>query len=82
MLRWLSFDRRHSIAMWLRDRAAGMAEWVCPELNPNVARAQSVRGYVLAFAAAVVVAFLIWDASAGATLPGATVSNRAGAASW
>lgn len=58
-----------------------MAEWVCPELNPNAARVP-LRGYVLAFAAAVVVAFLLWDATAGATLPGATVSNRATMGAW
>jgi hypothetical protein len=35
-VRWLSFDRRHALAMWLRDKAAGLAEWVCPELKENV----------------------------------------------
>lgn len=34
-VRWLSFDRRHAIAMWLRDKAAGLAEWICPELKDS-----------------------------------------------
>jgi len=37
---------------------------------------------ILAFAVAILAAFIIWDASAGATLPGASASNRAGAAAW
>lgn len=32
LLRWLSFERRQTIAVWLRDKAAGWAEWVCPEI--------------------------------------------------
>lgn len=37
---------------------------------------------ILAAAVAILAAFIIWDASAGATLPGAPVPNRAGAAAW
>lgn len=37
---------------------------------------------ILAFAIAILAAFIIWDASAGADLPGASASNRAGAAAW
>jgi hypothetical protein len=32
LLRWLSFERRHAIAVWIRDRAADWAEWICPEI--------------------------------------------------
>jgi hypothetical protein len=34
--RWLSFERRHAIAMWLRDKAAWAAEWICPELKAEI----------------------------------------------
>lgn len=37
---------------------------------------------ILAAAIAILAAFIIWDASAGADLPGASVSNRAGASAW
>jgi hypothetical protein len=32
LLRWLSFERRHIMAIWLRDKAASLAEWICPEM--------------------------------------------------
>lgn len=71
------------MAMWLRERAAGVAEWICPELNPEGARKpSSARVYMLAFVVAILAAFIIWDASAGADLPGVSASNRAGAAAW
>lgn len=38
--------------------------------------------FVTAAMAAILAAFLIWDASAGATLPGRTVSNRASMGVW
>lgn len=49
-----------------------------------VAKQNSRRRVVFATAAmaAILAAFLIWDASAGATLPGKPVSMKAGAASW
>lgn len=31
-VRWLPFERREKIAIWLRDKAAWVAEWICPEL--------------------------------------------------
>lgn len=45
-------------------------------------RLPRLRVYVLAFAVAILAAFIIWDASAGATLPGASVSNRANMGAW
>ena len=37
---------------------------------------------IIAFAVAILAAFIIWDASAGADLPGVSASNRAGAMAW
>lgn len=34
-VRWLSFEKRELIALWLRDKAAGLAEWICPELKDS-----------------------------------------------
>lgn len=31
----LSFERRHAMAIWLRDHAASVAEWICPELKDD-----------------------------------------------
>lgn len=45
-------------------------------------RVPRLRVYILAFAVAILAAFIIWDASAGADLPGVSASNRAGAAAW
>lgn len=50
------------------------------ELARQSGRARFV--YVSAAIAAILAAILIWDASAGPTLPGAQVSNRAGATAW
>lgn len=70
------------MAMWLRDKAAGVAEWICPELNPQAARATSMRVYFLAAAVALLAAFVIWEASADVAIPGRTVSNRANMGAW
>lgn len=45
-------------------------------------RLPRMRAYFIAFAFAILAALIIWDASAGADLPGASASNRAGAAAW
>ena len=35
-VRWLSFERRNAIAIWLRDKAEWAAEWICPELKAEI----------------------------------------------
>lgn len=30
---WLSLSRRMKLAAWLRDKAADLADWICPELK-------------------------------------------------
>lgn len=37
---------------------------------------------ILAFAVAILAAFIIWDASAGADLPGRSASTRANMGAW
>jgi hypothetical protein len=32
-VRWLSLSQRMKLAAWLRDKAADVADWVCPELK-------------------------------------------------
>lgn len=67
----------------LLHSARSFALWLAPELDPEAVRRPIQMRYVVAFAAAMMfAAFIIWDASAGATLPGAPVSNRANAWGW
>lgn len=61
--------------------ARSLALLIAPELDPDAVRRRT-PAYVLAFAVAGLAAFLIWDASAGATMAGTPVSNRANMGAW
>lgn len=83
-MRFLSERQRMTIAIWLRDRASGLAEWICPELNPSKVPSQSSNKsllFVFAVSAALIAAFVILDASASSpfTRP---ETMKAGAHAW
>lgn len=43
-VRWLSFERRASIALWLREKATWAAEWICPELKDQTPELETEEG--------------------------------------
>lgn len=66
------------VAVWAREWAAGFAEWICPELNPDRQSSAPRAGFFLfAAALAALVAFVLLDARAGVDFTSDTVPMRA-----
>lgn len=86
LLRWLDAEQRISLAEKVRDKASDVAEWIAPEIAPE-GREQASRAPLrwigaMAVAAAIVVAFCLYDASAEIGIGTPPATQRATVGAW